>query len=103
MAAWCSACPPCLCRTNRWLTPPLATIRPHTLTHLTQHHHQVTVDRSTIERHLLSGSTDPFSRAELSLDMVKPDIELTGKLAAWLAARQQKAGGDAQEDPMQVD
>lgn len=92
--------------------PPLP-VPPVSLSHTTIGHHlrthtpappsQVTVDRSTIERHLLSGSTDPFSRAELSLDMVEPDTELAGKLAAWLEARQQKAGGGAQGDPMQVD
>lgn len=64
----------------------------------------MTVDRSTIERHLLSGSTDPFSRAELSIDMVKPDTQLAAKLAAWLAGRQQKAASSSeQDDPMQVD
>jgi hypothetical protein len=47
----------------------------------------VTVDRSTIERHLLSASSDPFSRAQLSLDMVRPDEELAARIGAWLEER----------------
>jgi len=34
------------------------------------------VDRSVIARHLLSDPRDPFNRAPLSIDMVKPNIEL---------------------------
>jgi hypothetical protein len=48
----------------------------------------VTLDRSTIERHLLSTGTDPFSRAQLSLDMVRPDEELAARIRAWLEERQ---------------
>jgi hypothetical protein len=44
----------------------------------------VTVDRCTIERHLLSGSTDPFSRAQLTMDMVRPDEALAARIQAWL-------------------
>jgi len=36
----------------------------------------ITVDRATIERHLMSSKTDPFNRSPLSLDMIKPDTEL---------------------------
>ncbi|CAD7697383.1 unnamed protein product [Ostreobium quekettii] len=45
---------------------------------------KITVDRSTIKRHLLSQSTDPFSRAELKLEMVTPDVELKSRIEAFL-------------------
>ncbi|XP_062518757.1 ubiquitin conjugation factor E4 A-like [Corticium candelabrum] len=41
------------------------------------------VDRSTIERHLLSDPTDPFNRSPLTIDMVVPDEELRQKIAKW--------------------
>lgn len=34
------------------------------------------VDMLTIKRHLLNTPNDPFTRAPLSLDMVKPDLHL---------------------------
>lgn len=36
----------------------------------------ITVDRATIERHLMSSKTDPFNRSPLTLDAVKPDTAL---------------------------
>ena len=45
---------------------------------------KITVDRATIERHLLTSSTDPFSRAELSADMLLPDSVLQDKIASWI-------------------
>jgi len=45
----------------------------------------ITVDRSTIERHLLSSQTDPFSRAPLSIEELKPDETLKTRIDAWLA------------------
>jgi Kip1 ubiquitination-promoting complex protein 1 len=45
----------------------------------------ITVDRSTIERHLLSSQTDPFSRAPLSMEELKPDEPLKLRIDAWLA------------------
>eukprot|EP00798_Chlamydomonas_sp_ICE-L_P017518 gene17518-23836_t len=50
---------------------------------------QVTLDRSTIARHLLTQAADPFSRKELSIDMVKSDDELRDRIRAWQA--EQKA------------
>mmetsp|Transcript_34159 Transcript_34159/g.87346 ORF Transcript_34159/g.87346 Transcript_34159/m.87346 type:complete len:796 (-) Transcript_34159:86-2473(-) len=47
----------------------------------------ITVDRNTIERHLLSQETDPFNRSKLTVDMLKPDTELKAKIDAWLATR----------------
>jgi len=36
-----------------------------------------TVDRATITRHLLSDSTNPFNRAHLTVDMLKPSEHLS--------------------------
>ena len=36
----------------------------------------ITVDRATIERHLMSSKTDPFNRSPLTLDAVKPNTTL---------------------------
>jgi hypothetical protein len=47
--------------------------------------------RSTIERHLLSSETDPFSRAPLKLQQLQPDEELRARMQQWLAkCRQQQ-------------
>ena len=45
---------------------------------------KVTVDRSTIERHLLTSLTDPFSRAELTGEMLIPDEALHATITQWL-------------------
>jgi U-box domain len=37
---------------------------------------KITVDRATIERHLMSSKTDPFNRSPLTLDAVKPNTAL---------------------------
>lgn len=47
----------------------------------------VTVDRSTISRHLLSDQTDPFNRQPLSMDMVQPNNELREKIQKWISER----------------
>ena len=44
---------------------------------------KVTVDRSTIVRHLLGSQTDPFSRLPLSLSDVTPNTELRQRLREW--------------------
>ena len=58
---------------------------------------QVVVDRATIERHLLTSATDPFSRSELRVDMLKPATEVKAKIDAWLgggsSSRQHEAAG----------
>lgn len=51
---------------------------------------RVTVDRSTIARHLLSDQTDPFNRSPLTMDQVKPNIELKEKIHQWLSVRKQQ-------------
>ncbi|XP_054854437.1 ubiquitin conjugation factor E4 A isoform X2 [Eublepharis macularius] len=57
---------------------------------------RVTVDRSTIARHLLSDQTDPFNRSPLTMDQVRPNIELKERIQQWLAERKtvkEKMGG----------
>lgn len=49
-------------------------------------HSGVTVDRATIERHLLGSATDPFSRAPLALADVAPDAALRARIERWAAA-----------------
>lgn len=48
---------------------------------------RVTVDRTTIARHLLSDQTDPFNRSPLTMDQVQPDIELREKITQWIAEK----------------
>lgn len=50
----------------------------------------VTVDRTTISRHLLSDQTDPFNRAPLTMDQVKPNVELKAQIQAWIAERKRE-------------
>jgi ubiquitin conjugation factor E4 B len=42
------------------------------------------VDRSTITQHLLNDPIDPFNREPLTIDQVKPAIELKEKMDRWL-------------------
>lgn len=44
----------------------------------------VTVDRSTIARHLLSDQTDPFNRSPLTMDQIRPNDELKQQILLWL-------------------
>lgn len=48
---------------------------------------KVTVDRTTIARHLLSDQTDPFNREPLTMDQVKSDEELKARIDAWVLER----------------
>lgn len=70
------------------------------------------LDRSVIERHLLSSSTDPFNRKQLTPEMLVPATELKEKIDAWkeeikvkkrkqesdLKEREEKQGSDKVED-----
>lgn len=47
----------------------------------------VRVERSTIERHLMSSKSDPFNRSPLTLADVRPDGYLRSRIEAWQAAR----------------
>lgn len=51
---------------------------------------KVTVDRTTIARHLLSDQTDPFNRSPLTMDQVRPNTELKDKIQAWLEERKRQ-------------
>lgn len=48
---------------------------------------KVTLDRATIERHLLTSSTDPFSRGTITMDDLRPNTELKQRIQDWLASR----------------
>ena len=48
---------------------------------------KVTVDRATIQRHLLSDQTDPFNRSKLEEADLIPDLELKEKIEEWLASK----------------
>ncbi|MCL7039432.1 hypothetical protein MKW94_027681 [Papaver nudicaule] len=50
---------------------------------------KVTVDRSVIERHLLSDTTDPFNRSHLTQDMLVPDVKLKSQIDEFIKARNQ--------------
>jgi ubiquitin conjugation factor E4 B len=42
------------------------------------------VDRSTITQHLLNDPIDPFNREAMTIDDLKPAVELKAKIDAWL-------------------
>lgn len=44
----------------------------------------VTVDRTTIARHLLSDQSDPFNRSPLTMDQVITNLELKAKITEWI-------------------
>jgi hypothetical protein len=53
----------------------------------------VTVDRATVERHLLSAANDPFTRSPLTLAACLPDEALRARIQAWLDGNA-ASGGD---------
>ncbi|KAM6959039.1 LOW QUALITY PROTEIN: ubiquitin conjugation factor E4 A [Aplochiton taeniatus] len=52
---------------------------------------KVTVDRSTIARHLLSDQTDPFNRTHLTMDQIRPNEDLKQRILQWLDEHKQEA------------
>jgi ubiquitin conjugation factor E4 B len=48
------------------------------------------VDRSTITQHLLNDSIDPFSREPMTIDDVKPAVDLQARMTAWLAEKRSR-------------
>lgn len=50
---------------------------------------KVTVDRTTIARHLLSDQSDPFNRSPLTMDQVQPDVELKAKVLQWIVEKRE--------------
>ena len=51
---------------------------------------QQTIDRATIQRHLLSSNTDPFTRSELTLEMISPATKLKSEIEAWQECRRKR-------------
>ncbi|KAI8580706.1 hypothetical protein K450DRAFT_235570 [Umbelopsis ramanniana AG] len=51
------------------------------------------VDRSTIRAHLLGDKRDPFSRAPLSMDMIKPATDLKEQIMEWRKQRKISSQG----------
>merc|ERR1712072_129971 len=51
---------------------------------------KVVLDRSTIQRHLLSDQTDPSNRSKLTPDMLVPELELKSKIEQWLKDQRTK-------------
>ncbi|KAK1660478.1 hypothetical protein QYE76_048637 [Lolium multiflorum] len=52
---------------------------------------RVTIDRPVIVRHLLSDSTDPFSRSHLTQDMLLPDTDLKLRIQEFVRSQQFRA------------
>ncbi|EDV98912.1 ubiquitin conjugation factor E4 A [Drosophila grimshawi] len=52
---------------------------------------KVTVDRSTIARHLLSDQTDPFNREPLTMDKVKSNEALKQEIQQWIETKRSAA------------
>ncbi|XP_014246421.1 ubiquitin conjugation factor E4 A [Cimex lectularius] len=46
---------------------------------------RINIDRSTIARHLLSDQTDPFNRSPLTMNMVKSNTDLKGRIDKWIS------------------
>lgn len=60
-----------------------------------------TVDRATIARHLLSDETDPFNRAHLTPDMLKPNVELKAEIEIFI--NQRRAGEPTKWDNTEIE
>lgn len=54
--------------------------------------------RSTIERHLLSSATDPFSRAPLSMEQLQPAAELVERMQQWRTQHRGARAAAAQQE-----
>lgn len=48
---------------------------------------RTTVDRPTIQRHLLSDATDPFNRSLLTPEMLIPNTELKNKIEEFIRSK----------------
>lgn len=51
---------------------------------------KVTLDRTTISRHLLSDQSDPFNRSPLTMDQVIANEELKSKITEWITERKRE-------------
>lgn len=54
---------------------------------------KVTVDRTTIARHLLSDQSDPFNREPLTMDQIIPNEELLQQIQAWIKQKRDAYAG----------
>ncbi|KAK9939050.1 hypothetical protein M0R45_015759 [Rubus argutus] len=52
---------------------------------------RIAIDRSVIQRHLLSDNTDPFNRSHLTTDMLKPDNELKERIQEFIRSQELKS------------
>lgn len=54
------------------------------------------VDRATITQHLLNDPIDPFNRESMTVDDIKPAVELKAKIDSWLEEKRaaRAAGGN---------
>lgn len=59
---------------------------------------KVTVDRTTIARHLLSDQTDPFNRSPLTMDQVQPDVEIRDKITQWTKEKREAYSSQKQTE-----
>uniref|UniRef100_A0A1I8PL71 Ubiquitin conjugation factor E4 A n=1 Tax=Stomoxys calcitrans TaxID=35570 RepID=A0A1I8PL71_STOCA len=64
---------------------------------------KVTVDRSTIARHLLSDQTDPFNREPLTMDKIIPNVDLKKEIEKWLADKHANVAPVVHEHNSQTD
>lgn len=51
---------------------------------------KISVDRSTIARHLLSDQSDPFNRSPLTMDQLINDVDLKKKVTDWMTERREQ-------------
>lgn len=51
---------------------------------------RTTVDRSVIQRHLLSDNSDPFNRSHLTQDMLIPNLELKARIEEFVRSQAMK-------------
>jgi hypothetical protein len=59
------------------------------------------VCRSTIERHLLSSATDPFSRASLALEQLQPATDVMTRMQQWMKQHRDAASAQQQQQQQQ--
>lgn len=55
-----------------------------------------TMDRSTITQHLLNDQSDPFTRAPLTADQLKPNVALKTQIEQWIQQQQQNHNAASQ-------
>lgn len=58
---------------------------------------QVRLDRSTVERHLMTSTTDPFSRTDLTMEACQPDRALAVRIQAWVQLQSSKAAAASEQ------